>query len=166
MKHTLSILIICLCAALGLQAQTLTPAAKDGKYGYRNAKGGWAIQPQFDQAGDFTRTHPLAPVRKGRQSGFIDMKGRFVIGCYYEEVGKEFTADVVEVCLNGKWGIIDLNGQVIVPIKYDLDECRDRLDNAAKKAAKLRKKRNYEIVDRRLREAADAAKAVEDEVKE
>jgi hypothetical protein len=56
----------------------LIPYTEDGAlYGYKNMAGEWAIEPQFDSAGDFT--DGLAPVSLNGQFGFIDPAGQFVI---------------------------------------------------------------------------------------
>lgn len=49
---------------------------KTQKLGYINAKGEWAIEPQFDQAGNFI--DGIAGIRIDEKSGFIDTEGNYI----------------------------------------------------------------------------------------
>ena len=48
----------------------------DGKWGYIDTVGKYAITPQFDEAGNFESG--LAPVRIGDRWGYIDKEGKYV----------------------------------------------------------------------------------------
>lgn len=49
--------------------------------------------------------------------GFIDTKGKIRINLIYDEA-KDFKDGYAEVCFNNKWGVINKNGKVVIPIKY------------------------------------------------
>ena len=49
----------------------------DGKFGWLNSKGEWAIKPQYDGARDFKNGY--AAIQKGKLWGIIDKDGKVVI---------------------------------------------------------------------------------------
>ena len=50
--------------------------------------------------------------------GFIDTSGKEIVPPIYQDVGY-FEDGFAEVCLDGKWGLIDRRGRVTVPIEYE-----------------------------------------------
>ena len=50
----------------------------DGKFGFINTSGEWAIPPKFDRLGGFDETG-LASVHIDGKKGLIDRLGKFVI---------------------------------------------------------------------------------------
>jgi hypothetical protein len=64
--------------------QDLIAANYDGQWGYIDAQGEWAIDPQFDDARDFT-VNALAAVRVGDYWGFINEQGNWAIDPQFEE---------------------------------------------------------------------------------
>ena len=55
---------------------------------------------------------------KGLFDGFLDLKGKEVIPCQYDEAGL-FDQGRAYVSAGGKWGIIDRQGNIVLPIEYD-----------------------------------------------
>jgi hypothetical protein len=100
----------------------------NGKYGYIDTLGKIAIEPQFEEPGDFP--YNWAAVKYNGKFGFINKEGKFIIEPKYEEIkgflGKDSSAIIVK--LNGKYGFIDKTGKTIVEPQYDeIDHlpCRD-----------------------------------------
>lgn len=50
--------------------------------------------------------------------GYIDENFNVVIKCIYED-GSIYYTDLIPVKLNGKWGVVDLKGKVVIPFEYD-----------------------------------------------
>ena len=57
-------------------------------------------------------------VARSNKMGFLDLKGREVIPCIYDEIGV-FKLGRTLVRVGDKYGIIDTLGKVILPIEYD-----------------------------------------------
>lgn len=86
----------------------------DGKWGYRLLED-WAIQPRFEEAGDFSEG--IAPVKLGGKWGFIGKDGKSVIPYKYE-FAAPLRGGLARVAQMGKYGFIDKNGEVVIPYKY------------------------------------------------
>lgn len=114
---------------------SLAQVCKNGKYGYVDLQGKEAISIKFDFASDFDFLSDekvedaIAGVIINNKLGFINGRGENVIPCQYEY---EFSSDGDGKCLshqfwgarclvkkNGKWGVIDRKGTIIVPFIYD-----------------------------------------------
>ena len=95
MKHLSYILMLATllvsCSDFGEEA--VACVSIDGKWGYVDSKGEFVIDPQFDDAADFSEG--LARVKIGGTSrysdggkwGYINPKGEFVINPQFDEVG-------------------------------------------------------------------------------
>lgn len=80
-------------APLGLARVKLT-----GKWGYIDRTGRIVINPQFEEAGDFSEG--LARVKTGGKWGYIDRTGRFLVNPQFEEAG-DFSQGLARVKLGG-----------------------------------------------------------------
>lgn len=88
-----------------------------GKYGYMDRKGNVVIEPQFDDAEQFSEG--LACVKIGDKTGYINKTGAFVIdGEGLEFVGK-MSDGMVMVGNKGKYGYFDKNGNQVLAFKYE-----------------------------------------------
>ena len=139
-----SIFTICLMliGAMTLQAQDLKPfKADNGKFGYKDENGKVIVAPKYDFAYDFSeglaRVHILGEAvgrgyGKAIRSGYINTKGEEVIPLMYTNVydfqdglawvntGGEFIdTGFSQQFAGGKWGVIDKNGKVVIPLEYD-----------------------------------------------
>jgi hypothetical protein len=95
----------------------LIPAASGGKWGFIRTTGKWAIDPQFESAGNFA--DGLAPVKVGGRTGYIDEKGKFVINPQYDpDWNSEFYDGYARFGISGKFGFIDTKGHVVVDAKF------------------------------------------------
>ena len=88
----------------------------NGRYGFVDASGKFAIQPNLQWAEDFSEG--LAPFGIERKFGYVDAKGQTVISPQFESAEK-FSDGLAAVRLNGKEGYIDKSGQWIVEPKFD-----------------------------------------------
>lgn len=73
---------------------------------------------EFDYIIDFYEGNKLFPAMIDHKWGFIDKAGVVKIGLSYEEAAA-FTDGLAPICLNDKYGMIDENENVIIPLEYD-----------------------------------------------
>lgn len=113
-----SLTTLCLLFSLHISAQSILIAAQEkGKlYGYINEKGEYVIPPSFDDAGPFYQD--VAVVLKGKLYGVINSKGEMLVAPTYEKAITYAPEGKITVMKNGKWGVIDRNGKVLIPIQY------------------------------------------------
>ncbi len=86
-----------------------------GKWGYIDRTGRIVINPQFEEAGDFSEG--LARVKAGGKWGYVDRTGRFLINPQFEEAG-DFSQGLARVKLGGKWGYVNRQGAVVIPPQF------------------------------------------------
>ncbi|MCP4441041.1 MAG: WG repeat-containing protein [Aureispira sp.] len=72
-----SLFIIFLFSSISSQAQDQPSQHTNGKYGYKNESGEWAIRPKFNKALAFS--NGLAAAYDGKHWGFINKKGKWVL---------------------------------------------------------------------------------------
>ncbi len=99
-----------------------------GAWGYIDKNGKWLIQPTKDLDGaDMFGTNGLAPSKKGGLYGYIDTrydsrntKDRYVIKPQYKDANAFYDNNLATVQnADGKWGVINGSGKLIVPFDYD-----------------------------------------------
>jgi|YNPMSStandDraft_2_1061718.scaffolds.fasta_scaffold00049_17 hypothetical protein len=112
---------------------------KDNKYGIAGWNGNIIVEPKYDYIGSFS--NGFAIVRIDGKYGLIDDSGKEVIKPKYDDIGdcdyyqnyiglgkkkvdhclftNIFNDGVAPIKLNGKWGLVDLNGNEIVKPQYD-----------------------------------------------
>ncbi|MEH2403701.1 WG repeat-containing protein [Nostoc sp.] len=121
-----------------LKTENLYPISFLGrklKYGYVNQAGQLIIQPQFDDAKEFSEG--FAPVKVKEKWGFVNLEGQVSISPQYEMVGESssssrywnddesssssssFSEGLAGAKLNGKWGFINQSGKLVIPYQYD-----------------------------------------------
>jgi hypothetical protein len=100
---------------------------RSGEYGYIDKTGAFAIEPQFDNANCFSEDHAGVciaeedetgwPVRKW---GYIDPSGKTIVPAKYEaKFGAfRFREGMAKVCLDGKSGFVNLNGEEVIPCRF------------------------------------------------
>jgi hypothetical protein len=89
----------------------------NGKAGFMDRAGKMVIQPQFDDAQDFSEG--LAAVRVGNRSGYIDKTGKLAITPQFDFAGI-FQHQRAAVCLSsGRCGFIDTNGKYLSNPTYE-----------------------------------------------
>ena len=92
--------------------QKLTPRDQNEKYGYVDEKGNWVIPPQFDSAFEFNDNMARVEINRTSASGdnFIEKSPFYP----YTRI-----SNLAKVCVDGKWGMIDVNGNFVVPPLYE-----------------------------------------------
>lgn len=103
----------------------------NGKIGFADTSGKVIISPQFDAAWPFQEG--FAGVSTGgteKQTGnykiytgkwkFINMKGMPIHSEEYDDL-RPFTNGTALVMKNGKWGKINQNGTLVLPVKYTFE---------------------------------------------
>lgn len=107
------------------------PIVKDRKYGYIDTRGQMVIEPQFDEAGDFSQG--LARVRMGDKVGYINTRGIFAVEGKLDGIPR-FSEGLARVLIGGnagKYGFLDKTGTVVIPPRFvlagDFSEGRARV---------------------------------------
>lgn len=91
---------------------------KDNSYkcGFINDEGKFVIEPQFDNAGDFSGG--AATVQKGKNYGILSKDGKFVsVDCDFMS---DFSNGYARISKNGKDALINTNGEITIPYSNDL----------------------------------------------
>ncbi len=107
-----------------------------GRWGYVDAAGKVAINPQFDKAdvfseglacvklgggapGPFDDPRPWSPFNGGGggRYGYINSEGKFIINPQFDDAGT-FSGGLAAVKL-GHWGFIDKTGKVVINPQFD-----------------------------------------------
>lgn len=104
-------------AAPPWQAESrLFPHSVDGEtYGFVDETGNWAIEPQFDFAGDFVEG--LAVIEQDGQVGFIGPDGAVAIEPQFDYAG-DFAFGLAPVVIDGLAGFVDPAGQLVIKPQY------------------------------------------------
>lgn len=126
MKTRGVLLLTCLTVAVAScgrpEKPKLTPVARNGKFGYKDASGEMVIEPRFDQACGFSEG--LARVNIGSVYdpgtwshvgglwGYIDETGKTVIEPQFDRA-TDFSGGVAKVRLNGRIAQIDKTGAIV-----------------------------------------------------
>lgn len=94
-------------------------ADKGGRWGYIDTKGEWIIQPKFEGAGNFYRGHAI--VRVNGLQGVIDTRGKFLVQPSFVLIGQFENQITCAWPHDGqqKWGLINLDGEIVAPPKFD-----------------------------------------------
>lgn len=98
---------------------------QDGKYGYVNHSGNLVINPQYGVVGDFSNGGAMA-MKAGLLSvscGFIDIAGNYIVKWNRNKGFMPLrwlghTGVIIDLTTD-KFGLINVQGKVIVPMKYD-----------------------------------------------
>ena len=88
--------------------------------GYINKSGGFAVQPKYQGAWDFSEGLAAVQTFPGKDRndfsvGYIDQRGRQVIKPQFIE-GEDFVGGIAQVMIHGKFAYVDRTGQVVWPV--------------------------------------------------
>jgi hypothetical protein len=121
MKFALACLLsLCLQIPVTTFSQDLLIAVKkDGKWGYVNTSGASVIPGRFDEAYPFFGSRAIAVEKK--QYGIIDAKGKWISGPRKGQVLGEIRTNRL-VCSDdlGKWGALNMKGEIALPFENDI----------------------------------------------
>ena len=87
-------------------------------FGYINEKGETVVEPKYHEVGSFS--HGLAPVKYGHYS-FIDKNGNVVIKNLFNWAGSFSKDGYAAVIMDGKYGIIDTNGDWLFEPQFAIE---------------------------------------------
>lgn len=94
----------------------LYPISVHAKYGYIDRTGQLAVQPQFDDAGEFAEG--LAPVMTGRAWGYIDQTGAFTAHPQFDEA-RQYSEGLAAVRVGDRFGYIGREGAYVIPPQFE-----------------------------------------------
>ena len=89
----------------------------DGKWGYINARGEWAIPPRFDYADAFA-ADGLARAESDGKWGFINARGEWVIPPQFDHVEAFAAGGLAMAVSGGKCGYINIKGEWVIPPRF------------------------------------------------
>jgi serine/threonine protein kinase len=101
---------------------SLHPIKIGDKYGYIDQTGRVVIQPQFDNAWNFSKG--MAVIKIGNKYGFIDKKGELVIPPQFDNAW-DFSEDMAKVKIDNKCGYIGKSGRLIIQPQFHEFTCSD-----------------------------------------
>lgn len=98
-------------------ANGLSRIEKDKKFGFVDKTGKIVVPIEYDGVGQFE--NGLAEIVKNKQSALINQKGEIVFPFSDYDIRNILNENRIHVYKNHKHGIIDLQGDIILPIEYD-----------------------------------------------
>lgn len=115
----LTILFASFVGAQGKQSSNLLLIRVDKKAGFIDRSGKVLIEPQFEDAQDFSEG--IAPVKVNEKWGFIDELGKIVIEPKFDSIIWHFFSEgLILVRLGEKWGAIDKSGNFVIEPKFEM----------------------------------------------
>ncbi len=87
----------------------------DGKWGFINTEGKIIVKPQYEWASSFIGG--IAKVSKNGEFTLINNQGKQITD-WFDRIFF-FSEGLAVVAKDGKWGYIDINGHVVIPLQYD-----------------------------------------------
>ena len=96
---------------------------KDDNYGCINIKDNWIIKPQYKKCLDANSKFGLIKFenKEGKQ-GIVDKDNNIVINFEYDWLNIVQHSKYIQAQMGSKYGIFDIQGNVIAPCKYSNDE--------------------------------------------
>lgn len=104
------------CARERSYDQKPFPFIQNQRFGFIDANGSIAIQPQFLWASRFSEGRAIVMVC--RRYGYIDSRGKIVIGARFDDAGM-FSDGLAAVRLGKRFGFINRAGRIVIQPKYD-----------------------------------------------
>lgn len=105
----------------GAPAEGLIGLERDGKWGFVDVSGHFAIPPRFDKVGTFSEG--LAAAWVNGKAGYVDKTGVFVIPPRFADGALPFSEGLALVHekddQSSTWGYIDRTGQFAIPPKFN-----------------------------------------------
>ena len=103
----------------GWTRERLIPFQREGKWGYKDARGKEVMSPQFIIAQDFS-PQGIAAVVDERGWAYIDTRGKVVIRPFIFDNGPDyFREGLARFTDNNKFGFFDEKGRVVIKPQFD-----------------------------------------------
>ncbi|EAY28767.1 conserved hypothetical protein [Microscilla marina ATCC 23134] len=96
---------------------TIKKPGQTKKQGFINHRGKVVIPIKYDELDNFYK-HPLVSVKIGKKQGMLNKKGKVVVPIVYS-YAYYLSDQLILLKKNKKYGVVDVNNQPILPIKYD-----------------------------------------------
>jgi hypothetical protein len=90
----------------------------DGKWGYIDRAGHFAIKPSFVYASNFHDGRAIVRNKISSDYAYMDKMGNLIRMDKYEQIS-DFREGLAPVCSNGKWGYVDTQGKLVIPCRFD-----------------------------------------------
>ena len=104
----------------------------DGKMGIIGSDGITKVRLEYDDIKELDKNLGLYLVTSNNRQGVVNNNGKIIVYQDYDQIGLPNTINdtnvtnkyiLMENCIpvqrNGKWGLIDINGNEILPVEYD-----------------------------------------------
>jgi hypothetical protein len=101
---------------IGVGAEGLFPALKNGKYGYLDAAGKWVIAPSFLEVGTFSEK--VSSYRNSTTWGTLNTEGRILTDSKWDKI-KSFSGGIAIAESAGKQYLISPTGELAYPEALD-----------------------------------------------
>lgn len=118
--------LFCSCISFG-QTGLVQVKADNGFWGYADLKGNLVIPGQYNNCDPFS-SNGLAVVEKGGKYTIINTKGEtiptevqnfFIIESAFGIGAKGYADDLLAIRSGKKWGYLNVQGKIAIPLKYD-----------------------------------------------
>jgi hypothetical protein len=122
----------------------------NGIFGFINRKGEIVAEPQYKTVYYFQENCKLVYVSKNGKYGWVDAEGKEFIPCIYDQTvstPEHFYGDWVRMKLGGKYGLLDINGHVVLDFEYDWIDGLEELVGFNKDFLTLRKDKEYSFMN-------------------
>lgn len=91
----------------------------NNKFGVLNNKGEF-ILPMGECEWVVLLNNDYLMAKKGENTSILDLKGKTLFNVSeYEELSADIGDNIFGVKKNGKWGLVDVSGKIVLPIEYD-----------------------------------------------
>jgi len=100
----------------------LSPVRTGSGWGYIDKQGNVIIEPTLDEADQFVAIRPsgyAARVKVNDKYGFINDDGEYIFEPKFDGANRFWSCGYAPVAAYGKWGFIDTNGYMAVPLQFD-----------------------------------------------
>ena len=91
-----------------------------GLWGFLGADEKWVVEPKFHTISEFYKNdYCVVGMDLGTKIAVIDKLGNFVLEPVYYQAARFIKTDLLIVTNQGKHGVMNLNGELIVSLEYD-----------------------------------------------
>lgn len=101
-------------------SEGLTPVLIGSKWGYIDESGKIVIEPSLEYGHRFREGRAVINIGRNEtlSHGLINLEGKLVTDKKFNWSAWSFSEGLLSVRIGDKWGFVDLNGEIVIPIKY------------------------------------------------